>query len=463
MNLRRIAAAAGQRGGRTDRARPATRHRVSACVRNALPAFALLALLVAPPAIALDRDAYRGDLVGLIRMVGEIQARLGQHAPGSRAQLERAAQLYATLDDDQVDALAASLPESQLRAIVSQSRRLLQASPVSRGKDAVAVTPDVSPSFCNDYPAPVALAALATKLTTRFVIESLEFTCNESVPPGVNAALACEAPEIAAATAEIASKFADFCGGQQSAATNQAVLDTERSIGRHLEARLDVELSTRATQLSVDAANTAASSADAKVAEIRTQLDQDYAQIALQIADAIDDLSDLAGDVSEIQSRTDDIAFRVQAVQADVEDVQDRSADLQARAGELQDSLSASLALAALADAGAATLAAPIESAARQQRRDDLAAALGDADARISGFALPASAGGSLEEAREVLIEAILALQSLGQGDTAQALSLLAAGDQHYNAARYLDAWRQFGAAYRALDPHVAAARSATR
>jgi hypothetical protein len=129
MDLRRIAATAGQRDGRNDRARPATRQRVFEWVRIAASAFALLALLVAPPAIALDRDAYRGDLVGLIRVVGEIQTRLGRHAPGSHAQLERAARLYAALDDDQVDALATSLPESQLHAIVTQSRRQLHAPP----------------------------------------------------------------------------------------------------------------------------------------------------------------------------------------------------------------------------------------------------------------------------------------------------------------------------------------------
>ena len=84
---------------------------------------------------------------------------------------------------------------------------------------------------------------------------------------------------------------------------------------------------------------------------------------------------------------------------------------------------------------------------------------MGNPDAQVAGFALPASAGGSLEQAREVLIEALSALQSLAQGDTVSASAHLAAGDQHYNAGRYPDAWREFAAAYRALDPHAAAVR----
>lgn len=421
-----------------------------------------LALFAPSLAIALDRDAYRDDLAGLMRVVADIRTRIGPDAPGSGLQIDRATEMFGDLTDRQVDALHASLPAARLHAIVTESQRLLQAPPAATRKTAVVSEPDVSPAFCNDYPAPVALAALGTKLVTRFVIESLEFTCSESVPPGVNSALACEAPEIAAASADVASRLADFCGNQQSAAANEAVLETERSVGRHLETQLDAPLSTRATQVSIDAAATVAASSAARVGEVQDRLDQDHAQISAQIASAIDDLDDLAGELSDIQSRTDDIAFRVQVVQTDVEDAQIRGADLQAKAHELETTLASGLALATTADADATSLASSIAAIAQQQRRDDLAAALGDPDGRNAAFALAAGAGGNLEEAREVLIAAITALQSLGQGDPASALTLLASGDQHYNAGRYTEAWREFSAAYRALDPRPAPARKAT-
>jgi hypothetical protein len=422
-----------------------------------------LTLCAASSAATLDYRSYRAALVDLMGVVGDVHARAGANAPGSRTQIELAAQLFGTLSNRQIDALAVSLPEAQLRAVVNEARRQLEASPLSRDKTVIVAQPDVTPAFCSDYPAPVVLAALTTKHVAQHVIDALEFTCQESVPPGINNALVCEGPEIASAAADIASDLADFCGNQGSAATNDAVLYTERSIGTHLNTQLDAALSTRATQTSVDAANATATSSDALAGDIQSQLDEDVVAIEAQIANALDGLSDLAGDISDIQSRTDEISFRVQISQANVEDAQDRGADLQAKAAELITSLTFSREVASAAAASVITLTPGIQATAKQQRRDDLGAALGDANAQISGFALPVAAGGRIEEAREVLIAAIVALQSLGQGNTGQASTLLAAGDQDYNAGRYADAWRKFSEAYRLLDPHAIVVAGAGR
>lgn len=467
MSQRRPRAAAALHNSddsaRTRTMQPASLHIVRACRGHLLWLCVALALCGASSAAALDHAAYRKALVDLIHVVRDVRARAGLDAPGSRTQIERAAQLFGGFSDRQIDALAFSLPEMRLRDIVMQARRGLDESPTSHGKTVVVAQPDVTPAFCNDYPAPVALAALTTKHIAQHVIEGLEFTCQESVPPGINNALVCEAPEIASAAADIASELANFCGNQQSAATNDAVLYTERSIGLHLNTQLDAVLSTRATQLSLDAARVSAASSNDTAEDIQADLDQDFSQIQGQIDDALDDLSDLADDVSEIQSSTDEVLFRVQVSQINVEDAQVRSADLQAKAAELTTSLTASRTIANASSGTASMLTPSIEASARQQRRDDLGAALGDANAQISGFALPVTVGGRIEEARDVLIAAITALQTLGQGNTTQALSLLAAGDQDYNAGRYADAWRRFAAAYRVLDAHTIAASGAAQ
>jgi len=408
-----------------------------------------------PDATSPDRTAYRASLVELMAVLRDVHALAGSDAPGSRVQIDRAARWYGALSDRQVDALSVDLPASRLSAIVVQARRRMDEAAASRAKAVVVANPDVTPAFCSDYPAPVVLTALVTKHVAQHVIDGLEFTCQESIG-GFNAALGCEGPEIASAAADIASELADFCGNQQSAATNTAVLQTERSIGQHLDAQLDAVLSTRATQLSIDAAGIGATASNEMTADIRSRLDQDVVQTDAQISDLLDDLADLGNDIADIQSRTDDVVFRVQVSQVNVENIQDRAADLQQKSVALENVMSASRAVAEAAVTDAAALSPSIQAMARQQRRDELAAALGDANARVSGFALPGIAGGRIEEAREVLISDIIALQAVGQGNTAQALSLLAAGDQHYNAGRYTDAWRQFSAAYRALDPHQA-------
>lgn len=423
---------------------------------RAVPGLGLLALLCSLACLADDtpQAAYRKDLVDLIEVVQAVRERAGPEAPGSDATLERAGQLFAQFDDAQIDRLSASLPARQLHALLTEAQRGLLAHDRASPKTAVAAAPNVTPAFCSDYPAPVVYAALATKLVTRHVIEAAEFTCHTSVL-GFNAALGCEAPEIAAATAEIASALADFCGNQQGAATNTALLETERSVGRHLNAQLDAPLSSRATQVSADAAASDLAAADAQTADLRATLAQDFVQIDAQLDDAIADLAGLTSQLSDIQSRTDEVVFRVQATQVEVEDAQDRSADLQARLATFDTTLAQVRTQANQLATSSATLTPNIQASARQQRRDDLGLALGDSTASPGILALPGNAGGRLEEAREIVIEAITALQAMAQGNTAAALVSLAAGDTQYNLGHYQEAWGHYAMAYRQLDPHV--------
>lgn len=400
------------------------------------------------------QDNYRSDLVALIEVVRDVRARAGSQAPGTDATLGRAALLFANFSDAEIDALRVTVPGEQLHALVTEAKRALQAPAPNAGKNATVAAPNVTPSFCTDYPAPVVYAALATKLVTRHVIEAAEFTCHTNVL-GFNAALGCEAPEIAAAAAEIASTLADFCGNQISAASNTAMLETERSIGRHLNVQLDAPISTRASQAAIDVAADAATSADAQTGALQVQQAQDFVQIDAQLDDLVSALTGLSQQLSDIQSRTDELVFRVQAAQVDIEDAEDRSANLQASTTELGTILSLARNHANQLAASSATLAPSIQAQDRQQRRDDLALALGDTDAAAGLLALPSSSGGRIEEAREVLIEAITALQSLGQGNTVAALVSLAAGDTQYNAGNYPEAWNLYATAYRQLDPHV--------
>jgi hypothetical protein len=418
---------------------------------------AVLSVVLGGQALAATepRASYRAALVDVMTLLTEVNARSGANL--SNARVERTARLYAALGDREVDALMRSLPEARLRALVSEARRLMAGAPAASGKDVVVSSPNVVPGFCVDYPTPVQIAALSVKLATRHVIDAMEYGCHQISAGFSVAQLACEGPEIAAASAEFASQLADFCGDQQTASSNMGALLTERSVGQHLTQRLDVPMSALATQQSIDAAADSADASDDTAAAARTRLDEGFVRIDARLADALDDLSDLANDVTTVQAHTDDILFRVRVTQADAEDVEERSADLRARAGELDAAATSARVLATALQGGAAALTPEIEREARQQRRDDLGAALGDADAQISTFALPAQAGGRIEEAREVLIAAILQLQSLSQGNTVQALALLGDGDRDYNAGRYADAWRKFSAAYRVLDPHIGA------
>jgi hypothetical protein len=412
-----------------------------------------LSLAALSPAHAIDYVAYRGALVTMIETTRDLRARAGADAPGTDAQLVRASQAYAALTNAQIDQIARALPEARLLAMAAQLDTMV-ASAANADKTIVPSAPDPSPAFCANYPPAVAYAALATKVIAMLVIKGLEYSCHEEVL-GFNVAAGCIAPEIAATSAEIASQLSAFCTAQNRAASGRAVLYTERSVATHLDAMMDAELSTVATQAAADTASATTSASDSVVTDVSTRLDQQAVRTNATVARALGDLAGIADIVADIQSRGDDIVFRMRVVQADVEDVQIRADNLRDSQAEITASIEASRNSAQSLGVGTTALAPAIESAARALRRDEIAVALSDADGKPSGFALPSEAGGAIEEAREVLISALTALQGIGQGDTTQATAHLVAGDAHYSAGRYPDAWREFALAYRALDPHL--------
>ena len=86
-----------------------------------------------------------------------------------------------------------------------------------------------------------------------------------------------------------------------------------------------------------------------------------------------------------------------------------------------------------------------------QLERDRIAAALAQAGVFVADYTMPASSGGQLETAREVVIQAINDLSSLGLANTVVAQNLLTQGDVQYNSQNYLQAYGLYAQAYQAL------------
>ena len=310
----------------------------------------------------------------------------------------------------------------------------------------------VQPQSCQaTFEAGVFIAA-TLRLIAEVALGSEKFVCLEE-SEGFNAALACVAVDVFRATANLATEGQEFCLAMQNLAAEIAALQLTNDIAGHLNEFVDdTTLSSRATQQALDDAQTDLDDIQSDTQDIQSALDSGYAQLNAQAAALFEDISDLGGDLGALAALLDDISFRASVNLAFLEDASVRVADLQQRAGEIEGDVATITSMVDEVGSNSAQLSDRLDSEWNRQQLDRIAADLGNPNAGNPAHALPASAGGELELAREVVINAIFRFQALGSVDTSEALTLVAKADVNYNAGDYRLAYRQLKLAYQALD-----------
>jgi hypothetical protein len=236
------------------------------------------------------------------------------------------------------------------------------------------------------------------------------------------------------------------------------VLDLTRGIGDHLNTFVDeVTLTSRASQAALDIAQSDLDEIQSDTQDIQAALDSGYSQLDSQSAALMAAVSDLGNDLTGLASLLDDINFRSSVNIAFLDDASLRVADLQQRAQDVEGDVESITALVADVNTAGTELSAVLETEWSRQQRDRIAADLGNTQASNPEHALPFSAGGELELAREIVINTIFSLQTLGSVDTSQALNLVGQADVSYNAGQYPQAYQLFKQAYQSLDGLVEA------
>ncbi len=403
------------------------------------------------------RSAYT-DLIELIELSSELSGRteLLDSAAHVQSQLQ-------SLSDDELLALNAgddSLVELQqlINTYHDEIIHLLQ-TPLppavnTRAADDGGIdipNVNVEPGFCDYATGAIAFSELAVSKLAGAALAAKEFTCLESVD-GVNGALLCVVLSFAKNTADLLYENAKFCRDQQRAAKGETSLELTQNIGRYLNIFVDdVTTSSRATQDSVDDLQTDVDTSMTSISSIQDELDTGFTTIDANLDTSLSDLDTLLADMTDLASIAADIQLRVQENQIDIEDVQTTTADLQESTEEIRTDTQSIISSVASIQDDLDSVSSDLNSGYGQVNQDTIAAALTRPGFVVPEYALPAAAGGQLETAREIVIQAVLALQNLNLGDTGTALSLVALGDVAYNNSEYLTAYELFAQAYQSL------------
>lgn len=411
---------------------------------------------------AQTADDYRQTLIGFANLLEQTAAHSGRNDHLSAIELALD-QLEQLPDDTLLGAFGQSMPLSDLQQLLTDLRGEMDravheasATPDTRSTSTRSTTieiPEVTvePSFCEYATGTIAGIELLASKVLKQIFAATEFTCLQTIA-GTNLAAACASVAVLSVTAELSYLNAEFCLAEQRAAKGETILDLDRNIGEFLNVYIDdTTASSRATQDSVNTLQGDITTNMASINTIQSELNTGFTTVEADLNDALDELTALNSALTDLIAEADDIQFRVQANQVDIEDVQTRTADLQESTEEVRTDTQSIISSVGGLQTTADSLLSSLDNGFEQINQDAIAAALSNAAFGVAEYALPEAAGGQLEDAREVLIQAILALDNLGLGNTTTALTLLAQGDQFYNQQDYVSAYNLFAQAYQSL------------
>jgi hypothetical protein len=416
------------------------------------PLAALFLACAAGPIRANEPARYREALLAALDLRDQAMRSSGREPLESDA-LRRA---IMAANPDVLATLTPYLPPAvELRDRLARARATLDAAIEARPRRRAAAAKDIAfpepapLSDCADASASAAHAMLEAWSVSKGVLAGAKWACLQT-EIGINGAELCTALAIETEATETEYELESFCLGAQRDATMTAVAQTQQNVADFLNERADVAVSSRGTQLSIDALQTTLASLQTRLTQLRDAIDSDDGAIALGLNGILDDATGLATQLAALLDDIQDVRFRTQITQINIEDLQDRLADAQAQLLRLADEAALLRTHMLTIQSELAAAQSAQQTAAREQRDRSLAAALGDPDRVVIRYRLPIANGGELERSREVLIRALIAFEALG-ADTAAARALLVAGDDAYNQGRPLDAYDAYARAYRLL------------
>ena len=402
-----------------------------------------------------DAEAYRQLLLEIVAMADKTTTQL--QVTGFEGALSMAANRIQRMDIEQLEVLSQHAPPIQsLRGHIDSNVALiadLKESSADKKPDLIKQIdfpdPQTSIAACSEVSAELGQAALFEAYTAREILVAAAYPCLETVA-GENDAALCIPVAIADAALEAAFLAVEACLKEQRDAVLDAVLETEENIADHLESFVDATTSSRATQDSVDDVQTDITASLDLLDTLQANLDNDLFSLESDVDTVLSDLDALIADAVSLAAAADDIQFRVQENQVDIEDAQTRAAEAEATAQEIRTDTQSIISAIETLQNDLDSYGQLLTSGLATTERDALIAALADEDTRVVRFLLPSSSGGELEQIRELVIQAIMAFNSLGN-DTTASIQLLLQGDSAYNQGQYINAYDLFARAYRAL------------
>jgi len=436
---------------------PSGQHRIRPSLPGALGTSLIFILAVAFSAGAAATEAetdavqYRTALNQLFDTAGEI---LFIADPNSAGALDDAIGRLRQISDEELQTFFMQpVPLEELQEHLQALGPQLSAVRSLDEMDTIGIpTVTVDPPECESATPGLALGAQTVATVFEVILGAQKYICLQEVL-GENFAGICAVFDIARVTANSVAQGENYCLAQKNLARNKAMLNLTRGIGDHLNTFVDdVTLSSRASQDALDSAQNSFDHIQTESHDIQATLDSGYSQLDAQSTALMGAITDLGNEVNSLAALLDDINFRSTISLAFLEDASLRVADLQERAFDIQSDVNTITAMLGDIYSAGSQLDDVLEIEWTRQQLDRIAADLGNPEANNPVHALPASAGGELELAREIVINTIFSLQALGSVDTSQALALVGTADASYNAGQYPKAYLALKQAYQSLD-----------
>lgn len=424
----------GNRTDRTDR----TRARIAGGgwwlggVLGLVLVFSSAPIALAAPA-AGDVETFRGELLEMVSLLGEIAELTPGLADGGRvARLEKRVQ---SLDSEALRRFSQAVQvaggwQSSLDwlRLAADELRSVEA-PGEAGATQSEGFPDYS-ALCGVLAPSATILHGALNLAELF--ESFNIIAQsecDSAPSGDVAptnALICVLTtvtgELSLAAQSVYDNFS-LCSVDVSSVETAAIYDLADGINQQVEQNLDEQVSTRASQASVDDLAAEVQTVEAGLGMLQGSV----ANLQAEIDDVQVRVTDTQLGVDDLETRVSDVEQSVDDLRIEVQDLADTTAVLSRTLDDFVDSTQSFEAL---------NLQILIEADLEQQ--DEPA---------VSLFQLPASVGGFLELAREIVVSTIEANRSAGL-DVGSASEYAAEGDLRFNAGAYRDAYQLYREAY---------------
>lgn len=400
-----------------------------------------------------DAEAYREVLLEILDMLDQVSLFTGRE--DARVTVMQLHERIIQLDAARLQRVVEQAPPlSVLQERLMQSRNLLRVA-VARdttGNDTRTIDfpePETTVAACSLVESTFAFILFSEWGVIREILAALRWVCLDEVA-GLNSAESCTVENILNTAAELEYFAAEACLQEQRDAYLEAILETDENIADHLSEFVDATTSSRASQDSIDDVQSDVTTNQGLLDDVQSSLETDFSSIENDLNSVLDDLDTLAGDVTLLASVTDDIQFRAQENQVDIEDAQTRAADARETAEEIRTDTQSIITAVSVLQSSLDNMDNELSAVLAQTNKAALVAALANPDSRIIRFMLPQSAGGELETARELVIQAILAFADVG-AKTTTAHVLLTQGDNAYNQQDYFVAYSFFAQSYQAL------------
>lgn len=423
---------------------------------------ALIGFGMAVPASAQEpAEAFRGELleaVGLLRVGIDPASELATSDLATLSRVEGLEAQILGLDVEALEPLATAVQKNgawqsslqRLRQAVgeldpAEGSAALVAPAAFRGPAELGVTEgEISPPYssnCGDQRPSTQSLFLGLLLTNLF--ESLEIAgqsiCDVATSGDLNAlnVVVCGITAVlgeARLLAESSYESNSLCSGDVDSAEINAAYLLADQIDGVVEDNLDAQVSTRATQDSLD--------------QHATEVDAELATVESQLALAQSDLTGLVSGVANLQAELDDVQVRVTDTQLGVDDLETRVSDIEQSVDDLRLDFQD---LTDTTDELTVSLDDFIESSQGFEALNLQILIEGDLErkgtAAVSLFQLPSAVGGYLEVVREIVLATIEANEAADQsvGNASEAVT---EGDAAFDSGAYRDAYQLYRDAY---------------